>query len=160
MPCCNKGRRQYEHPSSGIKLRNLAFYEWEDASLWAYWIHSFHMHLSYLGPNHVSLLTLRGGRWLLLAFPQLLSSLCRGWQFWEVSFTSGGQKSLMAMTFLVYWYGKRYFHFTVRWPGKVSSQRWHSSRDLNKWGREAQTAFFWAELRKCKGPGVETDLTH
>ena len=29
--------------------RNLAFYVWEDASLWAHWINSFHMHLSYLG---------------------------------------------------------------------------------------------------------------
>ena len=32
------------------KLKNLAFYVWEDASLWNHWIHSFHMHLSYLGP--------------------------------------------------------------------------------------------------------------
>ena len=32
--------------------------------------------------------------------------------FWEPSFTFGGQKSLMAVTFLVYWYGRRYFHFT------------------------------------------------
>ena len=30
--------------------RNLAFHVWEDASLWAHWIHSFHTHLSYLGP--------------------------------------------------------------------------------------------------------------
>ena len=30
--------------------RNLTVYVWEDASLWARWIHSFHMHLSYLGP--------------------------------------------------------------------------------------------------------------
>ena len=77
---CNKGRRQCEHQRSGIKLRNLAFYVWEDASLWAHWIHSFYMHLSYLGSNPVSLLTLRGGRWLLLVFPQFLSNLCRGWQ--------------------------------------------------------------------------------
>ena len=26
------------------------FYVQEDASLWAHWIHSFHMHLTYLGP--------------------------------------------------------------------------------------------------------------
>ena len=77
---CNKGRRQCEHQRSGIKLRNLAFYVWEDASLWAHWIHSFYMHLSYLGSNPVSLLTLRGGRWLLLAFPQLLSDHHGRWQ--------------------------------------------------------------------------------
>ena len=45
-----KGGRHSEHQRSGIKLRNLAFYAWGDASLWAHWIHSFHMHLSYLGP--------------------------------------------------------------------------------------------------------------
>ena len=32
---CNKGSRQSEHQRSGIKLRNLAFYVWEDGSLWA-----------------------------------------------------------------------------------------------------------------------------
>ena len=31
-----------------MKLRNLAFSVWEGAHLWAHWIHSFHMHLSYL----------------------------------------------------------------------------------------------------------------
>ena len=42
---------------------------------------------------------------LLPAFPQLLSSHPWGWQhlhFRELSFTFGGQKSLMAVTFLVY----------------------------------------------------------
>ena len=43
-----------EHQILGVNLRNLAFYIWEDASLWAHGIHSFHMHLSYLGPNPVS----------------------------------------------------------------------------------------------------------
>ena len=33
---CNKGSRQSEHQRSGIKLRNLAFYVWEDPSLWAH----------------------------------------------------------------------------------------------------------------------------
>ena len=32
------------------QVRNLAFYEREDASLWDHWIHSFHMHLSSLEP--------------------------------------------------------------------------------------------------------------
>ena len=36
-----------------------------------------------------------------------------GSQFWEPSFTFEGQRSLMALTFFVYWYGRRYFHFTV-----------------------------------------------
>ena len=38
---------------SDIKLRNLAFYVWEDASLWAHWLHSFHMDLNSLGPYPV-----------------------------------------------------------------------------------------------------------
>jgi len=46
---CHKESRQSEHQRSAIKLRNLAFYVWEDASLWAHLIHSFHMYLSYLG---------------------------------------------------------------------------------------------------------------
>ena len=37
-----------------------------------------------------------------------------GLQFWEPSFTFEGQKSLMAVTFLAYWYGRRYFHFTTK----------------------------------------------
>ena len=40
---CNRESRQPEHQRSGIRLRNLAFYIWEDASLWAQWIHSFHV---------------------------------------------------------------------------------------------------------------------
>ena len=58
--------------------RNLTVYVWEDASLWARWIHSFHMHLSYLGPilfpwspcflhpPSSSAITMRGGgiRWI------------------------------------------------------------------------------------------------
>ena len=33
---CNKGSRQAELLRSDIKLRSLAFYLWEDASLWAH----------------------------------------------------------------------------------------------------------------------------
>ena len=47
---CNKGSRQSEHQRSGIKLRNVAFCVWDDVSLWAHWVHSFHRYLSYLGP--------------------------------------------------------------------------------------------------------------
>ena len=71
---CNKGSRQSEHQRSGIRLRNLAFCLWEDASFCAHWIHSFHRQLSSLGPNPVSLFT------LLLALPQLLSNHHGGWQ--------------------------------------------------------------------------------
>ena len=98
---CNKGSRQSEHQRSGIKLRNSAFSVWEDASLWAHRVHSFHMLLSSLG---------------LILFP---CSLCffvspaphqslwgvaasTGSQFGELSFTFGGQKSMMAVTFPVY----------------------------------------------------------
>ena len=54
-------------------LRNIAFCVWEGASLWAHWIHSFHRHLGYLGPNPVSLFIL-----LLILFPQLLSNHLQG----------------------------------------------------------------------------------
>ena len=37
---CNKGNRQSEHRRSGFKLRNLAFFVWEDAGLWAHCIGS------------------------------------------------------------------------------------------------------------------------
>ena len=46
----NKGNRQSEHQRSGVQLRNLTFFVWEDASLWAPWIQSFHVNLSCLGP--------------------------------------------------------------------------------------------------------------
>ena len=71
---CNKGSRQSEHQRPGIKLRNLIFCVWEDASLWAHCTHFPHMHFSYLRPNPVSLFT------LLPAFPQLLSNHCGWWQ--------------------------------------------------------------------------------
>ena len=105
---CNKGSRQSEHQRSGIKLRKLVFCVWEDVSLWAHWIHYFNLRLSYLGPNPISLFSLRSGRCvreLLLAFPCPLfttppvpqqsawvSVACSGSQFWESSFTFGGQK--------------------------------------------------------------------
>ena len=38
-------------------LRNIAFCVWEDASLWAHWIYSFYMHVSYLELNPISLFT-------------------------------------------------------------------------------------------------------
>lgn len=86
IQACNKGSKQSEHQRLDIKLRNLAFYVWEDASLWAHWIHSFHMQLSSLVPNPISLFNFRSGRWLFLAFlplvPQHLPWRGRGgkWQ--------------------------------------------------------------------------------
>ena len=73
MQVCSKGSRLSEHQGSGIKLRNSAFCVQEAAGRWARWIHPFHMLLSY-GALPVSSFT------LLFAFPQLLSSHCRGWQ--------------------------------------------------------------------------------
>ena len=113
---CNKGSRQAEHQRSDIRLRSLAFYVWEDASLWTHWVYSFHMHLNYLsGANPVSVITLRSGRWL--HSPSSSAITVGGgsihWiSVWEPSFTFGGQTSLMAVTFLVYWYDRRYCHFT------------------------------------------------
>ena len=39
---CNKGSRWSEHQRSDIKLRNLAFFVWEDAGLWAHCISSLY----------------------------------------------------------------------------------------------------------------------
>ena len=99
---CNTGNRQSEHQRSGTKLRNLPFCVWEDASLWAHWIHSFRMHLSYLGTIHL-LVHLAScippapqqSPWGEVAAPP-------GLQFGGLLFTFGGQKSLMAVTFFVY----------------------------------------------------------
>ena len=92
---CNKGSRQSEHQGSDTELRNLAFSVWEDASLWAHWIHPFNMHFIYLW------------RILFLCSPCFLhspssscflhssssSAISVGWgsipwmKFWEASFT-------------------------------------------------------------------------
>ena len=81
------------------------------------------------------------GRWLPLEFPQLLSNHHGGWitmaggspwrvdhhgrwitmagggicwiELWEPALTFGGQKSLMAVAFLVYWFGSRAFHLKM-----------------------------------------------
>ena len=121
MQVCNKGSRQPEDQRSCTKLRNVAFYVCMGRCKPLVSLDSIFPYAAQLsGANPVSRLTLRGGRWLLLAFPQLLSHHHGGWQhpldqFWEPSFTFGDQKSLMAVTFLIYWYGRRYFHFTNSW---------------------------------------------
>ena len=86
---CNNRSRQSEHQRSGMKVRNLVFCVWEDASLWAPWIHFLHMHFSYLGPNPCSP--------CFLHFPSSSAitvgvAASAGLQFWEPSFTCGGQK--------------------------------------------------------------------
>ena len=85
----------------------MFFYVWEDAGAWDYWNHSFHMHLSYLGPESCFFQSLTspsphpasqqapcgGGRHLLdhrYCFP-----------FWEPSLTFGGWKLLKAVTSLL-----------------------------------------------------------
>ena len=45
---CNKGNRKSEHQRLDIKLKNLAFYLWANARLWAHWNHSLHVYLSLL----------------------------------------------------------------------------------------------------------------
>ena len=99
---CNTGNRQSEHQRSGTKLRNLPFCVWEDASLWAHWIHSFRMHLSYLGTIHL-LVHLAS---CIPPAPQQSPweevAARPGLQFGGLLFTFGGQKSLMAVTFFVY----------------------------------------------------------
>ena len=110
----NKENSLSEHQISGIKLRNLAYYAWEDASLWAHWIHSFHT-LSQANPFPCSpkewpmaaaciLPALQQSPWGMASSSRL--------QFREPLFTTGGQNLLVAVTFLVYWYS-RYFHFRL-----------------------------------------------
>ena len=103
---------------------------WEDASLWAHWIHSFHMHFNNLGGKSCfliiyilnSLFTTRSGRyggWLLLAFPWgpqqtpfgvvALAGSQAFVPFWEPAFTFGGSKLQIAVTFFGHWYGKKCF---------------------------------------------------
>ena len=98
---CNKGSRQSEQQRSDTHLRNLAFYAWEDANLWARCIHSFLVPLSCLGP----ILFLSSPCFLHSPTPQQLPwrlAASSGSPFGEPSFTFGGQKSLMAVTFLVH----------------------------------------------------------
>ena len=99
---CNKESRQSKHQRSGIKVRNSAFYVYGRCRP----LGSLNAFLSQApqlsGANPVSLLT------LFLASSQLLSNHGVGMaasaesQFGEPSFTFEGQKSLMAVTFLVY----------------------------------------------------------
>ena len=105
-----------------------------------HWTDSFHMSLSYLelilfpcSPYFLhfpsaSATTLG----ILLAAIKATSS---GSQFWEPSLTFGGQKLLMAVTFLVPWSGKRYFHFTVLSHCHKVNHIWEAFHDF---------FFFWS----------------
>ena len=98
---CNKGSKQPEHQRSGIRPRNLAFFVWEYTSLG----------LTAIIPFRCMLATWGQSRFLVhLAsyFPPAphqspcgVAASTRS-QFGEPSFTFGGQKSLMPVTFLVY----------------------------------------------------------
>ena len=93
---CNKANRQSECQRSGVRLRNLTFCVWEDASLWACWIQSFHMNPGRLGP----ILFPCSSGFLHSPAPQQLlwvgGAAPVGSQFGEPAFTFGGQKLLMA----------------------------------------------------------------
>ena len=70
---------------------------------------------SRMGPNLVSLFNLRSGRWLLLAFPQLISNHHGGWQhLFDHNLGSPHSCSEAEISeyfdISVYWYGRRYFH--------------------------------------------------
>ena len=82
------------------------------------------------GTHLVSSLTLH------LASPQLLSNdPGDGGRHWitilGALIHTGGQKSLMAVTFLIYWYGRRCFHFT-QLINKKSDLKEAISTDLSK----------------------------
>ena len=88
------------HQRSCIKIRNLAFYEWEDAILWSQWIHYFHRRLCYLGT-----ILFPCSCCFLYSFPQLLSSHHGGWciAVWGVPTPSSVQFSSVAQSCLTLW---------------------------------------------------------
>ena len=105
MLFCNRRSRQSEHQRSVFSI--LCTGRCKPLG-------SLNLFLSYApqlsGANHVSLFTFWSGRWLSLAFPQLLRSHLwvavadsTGSQFGDPSFTFGGQKLLMVVTFHIYW---------------------------------------------------------
>ena len=97
---CNKGSRQSEHGRSGTKLRNLAFYVRADVSPWAHRIPSFICTSAVWGQ---SCFLIHLASCIPPAPQQSLWGVAgsAGLQFWGPSFTFGGQKSLVAVTFLV-----------------------------------------------------------
>ena len=142
-------QKESEHQRSGIRLRNKhSMYGKTQASgltqfipflcSSAIWGHSGF--LVYLAS------------WIFPAPQQSPKGLAAssGSQFWEPSFTFGGQKSLMAVTFLIYWYGRRHFsqvqipglgRFHMSWgklsPGTTSTEPAYSGAVVHFPTREA-----------------------
>ena len=113
MLLCNRRRRQFEHQRSVFSILCMGRCKP---------LGSLNLFLSYApqlsGANHVSLFTFWSGRWLSLAFPQLLRSHLwvavadsTGSQFGDPSFTFGGQKLLMVVMFHIYWQRQETFSF-------------------------------------------------
>ena len=127
---CNKGSRKSEHQRLDIKLKNLAFYLWENATLWAYWIHCFHMYLSLL-------LSMWGCRivWCTLTSWYLVSLLpvsiihvsvifLVGFWSWEISFILWGCRGWgwqAAGTWVSVSHEMVGFPTPIGWPGACQS---------------------------------------
>ena len=110
-----KGTRGLNNKDQVMKLRNLAFQVWEDASLWAHWIHSFHMHLSYGGRRVGG----GGGRLRFLihfAFPQLLSNQRWAWGS-NIQWIAVGDSYLEARNRWWLW------HLITKWVKSLSRVR-------------------------------------
>ena len=99
------------------------------------------------GANPGSLFTLWSGRWLLIASPSSSAITTQGVaasprsQFWEPSFTFEGQKLLMAVTFLVYWYGRRYFHLGKTQSCMFCSEMSHHLFLTYSWAPDLDVSF-------------------
>ena len=78
----------FVNENQNLRLREGAlFYIWEDERVIAHWNHSFHMHLSYLGPVSCicPVLTIGSGCNLIAARSQVLFSFLlalEGWNHW------------------------------------------------------------------------------
>ena len=94
-----------------LKLRNVAlFCVWENTRVWAYWNHSFNMHLSHLGPASCIFHTLNSSMLTVGSdcgpMGQRAQVLFLG-TLRTQKFTFEGLESLMTVI-LVCWYGRKY----------------------------------------------------
>ena len=129
----NEGNRPSEHQNSGIKLWSLLCVRRCKP------LGSLNSFLSYMRLMCLdqSCFLLHLASFISPAPQQSLWWLAAsgGSQFWEASFTFEGQKSLMSVTFLIYWHGRRYFHFTVSCePEKVYVQMLRLSNPIQQLG--------------------------
>ena len=114
------------------------------------------LHLDYLGPNSVSLFTLRSGscgRWLIRAFPQLLSSHCRDWRhlldptlvslhsylkarnpcwLWHFLFIDMSGDILIPHRTLLR-SCRKVFNITLNYRSSTTSGMWFENEPLTKW---------------------------